>query len=55
MVQVKTHVLEHALLNLDNRARDLLHTIAAFRSPAAYDTLLGLFQRKNQELVRRKP
>jgi tetratricopeptide (TPR) repeat protein len=48
IVQVKTHVLEHALLNLGDRAQDLLHTIAAFRSPAPYDTLLGLFQREEK-------
>ena len=48
IVQVKTHVLEHALLNLGERARDLLHTIAAFRAPATYDTLLGLFQRSEK-------
>jgi tetratricopeptide (TPR) repeat protein len=49
MVQVKTHVLEHALQNLGVRAQDLLHTIAAFRAPATYDTLLGLFQREGKK------
>ena len=48
LVQVKTHVLEHSLINLGNNEKDLLHTIAAFRAPAAYDTLLGFFQRKYQ-------
>ncbi|MEM7427491.1 MAG: DUF4062 domain-containing protein [Pseudomonadota bacterium] len=49
IVQVKSHVLQHALTGLEDRQRDLLHTIAAFRSPATYDTLLGLFQRAGKE------
>src|SRR5260221_341918 len=42
LVQVKSHVLEHALRGLDETARKVLHTIAAFRMPAAYDTLVAL-------------
>jgi tetratricopeptide (TPR) repeat protein len=42
--QVKTHVLEHALTNLEPAARRLLTTIAAFRAPARYETLLRLHQ-----------
>jgi tetratricopeptide (TPR) repeat protein len=42
LVQVKSHVLEFALRGLDETARKVLHTIAAFRMPAAYDTLVAL-------------
>jgi tetratricopeptide (TPR) repeat protein len=42
LVQVKSHVLEYALRGLDESARKVLHTIAAFRMPAAYDTLVAL-------------
>jgi len=42
IVQVKTHVLEFALRGLDEDARKLLHTVAAFRMPASYDTLVAL-------------
>jgi tetratricopeptide (TPR) repeat protein len=37
------HVLEFALHGLDNKARQVLQTIAAFRMPASYDTLAALF------------
>jgi tetratricopeptide (TPR) repeat protein len=43
LVQVKTHVLAHALGNLEPKAQELLQTVAAFRSPTDYDTLLALF------------
>ena len=43
LVQVKSHVLECALRGLDDTTRKVLHTIAAFRMPAAYDTLVALF------------
>lgn len=36
------HVLEFALLGLDDRAQQVLQTIAAFRMPARYDTLAAL-------------
>jgi len=42
LVQVKSHVLEHALRGLDETEGKVLHTIAAFRMPAAYDTLVAL-------------
>ena len=42
MVQVKSHVLEFALRGLDETARKVLDTIAAFRMPATYDTLVAL-------------
>jgi hypothetical protein len=41
-VQVKSHVLEFALLGLDDKARQTLQVIAAFRMPALYDTLAAL-------------
>ena len=37
------HVLEYALHGLDEKARKVLETIAAFRMPASYDTLAALF------------
>lgn len=43
LVQVKSHVLEYALHGLDETAQQVLYTIAAFRMPAAYDTLVALF------------
>jgi tetratricopeptide (TPR) repeat protein len=42
LVQVKSHVLEFALSGLDDKARKALSTIAAFRMPASYDTLIAL-------------
>jgi len=42
LVQVKSHVLEFALRGLDDRARQALQVIAAFRMPARYDTLTAL-------------
>jgi hypothetical protein len=38
----KTHVLEYALRNLPDEHRKVLHTIAAFRMPATWDTLRAL-------------
>ncbi len=40
---VMAHVLEFALRGLDDKARKVLETIAAFRMPASYDTLAALF------------
>jgi tetratricopeptide (TPR) repeat protein len=42
LVQVKSHVLEFALRGLDDKARQVLRTVAAFRMPARYDTLASL-------------
>jgi len=42
LVQVKSHVLEFALRGLDDEAKQVLRTIAAFRMPASYDTLAAL-------------
>lgn len=42
LVQVKSHVLEYALRGLDDKARQALQVIAAFRMPARYDTLAAL-------------
>src|SRR6266566_3212136 len=42
LVQVKSHVLEFALRGLDETTLKVLYTIAAFRMPAAYDTLVAL-------------
>ena len=48
LVQVKSHVLTFALRGLDESARKVLHTIAAFRMPAAYDTLVALLVGKRK-------
>jgi hypothetical protein len=42
LTQVKSHVLEQALDGLDERERELLHTVAAFRAPIGYETLAAL-------------
>jgi tetratricopeptide (TPR) repeat protein len=42
LIQVKSHVLTFALSGLDEMDRQVLETIAAFRSPASYDTLTAL-------------
>lgn len=42
LVQVKSHVLEFALRGLDERARQALYVLVAFRMPASYDTLTAL-------------
>jgi tetratricopeptide (TPR) repeat protein len=42
LVQVKSHVLAFALRGLDEKAHQVLRTIAAFRMPARYDTLAAL-------------
>jgi tetratricopeptide (TPR) repeat protein len=42
LVQVKSHVLAFALRGLDDKAQQVLRTIAAFRMPARYDTLAEL-------------
>ncbi len=42
------HVLEFALRGLDDRARRVLQTIAAFRMPATYDTLTALLVGKSK-------
>lgn len=42
LVQMKSHVLAFALHGLDDKAQQVLRTIAAFRMPARYDTLAAL-------------
>ncbi|MGH9801029.1 MAG: hypothetical protein ACRD82_11745, partial [Blastocatellia bacterium] len=42
LVQVKSHVLEFAMRGLSDQARQVLWTIAAFRMPASYDTLVAV-------------
>jgi tetratricopeptide (TPR) repeat protein len=49
LVQVKSHVLAHALGNLEADEREVLHTIAAFRSPVDYHTIVDLFRAARQE------
>lgn len=42
LVQVKSHILAYALQGLSEAERKVLHTVAAFRMPATYDTLSAL-------------
>jgi HEAT repeat protein len=42
LTQIKSHILEFALRGLTELEERLLHTIAAFRSPATYATLAAL-------------
>jgi tetratricopeptide (TPR) repeat protein len=50
----KSHVLKYALQNLDTKSKQLLHTIAAFRAPASYDTLAALTVEGVEPLVAEK-
>ncbi len=54
LVQVKSHVLEFAMRGLSDQARQVLWTIAAFRMPASYDTLVALLIAKTRR-SKRKP
>lgn len=42
LANVKSHVLSFALADLDDKAKKVLHTVAAFRMAASYDTLAGV-------------
>ena len=42
IVQRKSHVLQYALSGLTDTENRVLHTVAAFRAPATYDTLAAL-------------
>src|SRR6266699_1274715 len=48
LVQVKSLVLEFALRGLDETTLEVLEIIAAFRMPAAYDTLVALLMGKDK-------
>jgi len=48
-VQVKSHVLEHALRGLDANAKKVLHTVAAFRMGVSYDTLYEIIKKQEQD------
>ncbi|MET0626149.1 MAG: DUF4062 domain-containing protein [Pyrinomonadaceae bacterium] len=52
LVQVKSHVLAFALRGLDDKAQQVLRTIAAFRMPAGYDTLVALLIGKRKKPCR---
>jgi tetratricopeptide (TPR) repeat protein len=43
LIQARSHVLAYALGNLGEKPREVLNTIAAFRSPVGYGTLSSLF------------
>lgn len=42
LANVKSHVLSFALADLDDKAKKVLHTVAAFRMAASYDTLASV-------------
>lgn len=48
MKQRQSHVLSFAFRALDNPATKALHTIAAFRMPASYDTLVAVLVGKRE-------
>jgi Domain of unknown function (DUF4062) len=50
----KTHVLEYALRGLPDEPRKVLHTIAAFRMPATWDTLRALLVASMLRLTTRR-
>ncbi|MDQ3919051.1 MAG: DUF4062 domain-containing protein, partial [Acidobacteriota bacterium] len=52
LVQVKSHVLASALYGLDDKAHQVLRTVAAFRMPASYDTLAALLIGKRKRPCR---
>lgn len=51
VVQVTSHVLGFALQSLSNKSKRLLHTIAAFRMPAVYDTLAALLVNESRNTI----
>ena len=53
LVQAKSHVLAFALRGMDETTRAVLHTVAAFRMPASYDTLAALLVGPDRRLCRR--
>lgn len=42
LVQARSHILKFALRGLNEPTKKVLHTVAAFRMPATYDTLAAL-------------
>jgi hypothetical protein len=48
LVQVKSHILEHSLRGLNGAHLQVLHTLAAFRMPTTYDTLVSLLVQRQQ-------
>ncbi len=43
LVQVKSHIIEFALNGLDETSQRILYTLAAFRMPVGYATLVDIF------------
>jgi tetratricopeptide (TPR) repeat protein len=50
LVQVRSHVLEHALSGLTELQRTVLHTIAGFRMPVGVATLRALFVASQEDV-----
>jgi tetratricopeptide (TPR) repeat protein len=50
LVTARSHILEFAFRGLNEPARKVLHTVAAFRMPATYDTLAALLIGKDKIL-----
>ncbi len=48
LVQARSHILEYAFRELNESAKKVLHTVAAFRMPATYDTLAALLIGKDK-------
>jgi len=47
-IEVKSHVLDYAMQDLDEKARKVMYTLAAFRMPSSYDTLVALLVQKDK-------
>lgn len=48
LVQTKSHVLEASLTGLNDKEKQVLHTIAAFRMPANYDAVASILVGKDK-------
>lgn len=51
----KSHVLSHSLHGIDERQLRLLQTIAGFRMPTTYETLVALFTQRNPAVYSTEP
>jgi tetratricopeptide (TPR) repeat protein len=54
LADMQSHVLGFALSGLDDKARNVMHTIAAFRMPARYDTLAALLNGEGKPCANEK-
>jgi tetratricopeptide (TPR) repeat protein len=55
LVSARTHVLEYAMRNLTEAEHKVLHTVAALRMPASYDTLAALLIGNGKKRSKKRP